>query len=123
MLNLIWKGKVTYSTRARPAEEAVHDLNEKLTVSLSLKIPERPVLFCQNGALACFSNGLPLHEYQAVDIQRICDQEGEQVATEKGSRYILAYDMGLGKPVTMVVLVCGHRKPAPNSSIIPIPCD
>ncbi|KAJ7259896.1 P-loop containing nucleoside triphosphate hydrolase protein [Mycena rebaudengoi] len=97
----------TSAPRARPAwpaEEAVHDLNEKLTVSLSLKIPDNPVLFCRNGALACFSNGLPLHEYQAVDLQRICDREGEQVATGKGSGYILAYDMGLGKTVTMVAL-------------------
>jgi hypothetical protein len=89
----------TSAPRARPAwpaEEAVHDLNEKLTVSLSLKIPDNPVLFCRNGALACFSNGLPLHEYQAVDLQRICDREGEQVATGKGSGYILAYDMGYG---------------------------
>jgi hypothetical protein len=53
---------------ARLAEEAVHDLNKKLTMSLSMKILESPVLFCQNGALACCSNGLPLHEYQAVDI-------------------------------------------------------
>ncbi|KAJ7227949.1 hypothetical protein C8J57DRAFT_1252186 [Mycena rebaudengoi] len=65
---------------AQLAEEAVCDLNEKLTVSLSLKIPESPALFCRNGALAGFSNGLPLHEYQAVDIQRICDREGEQVS-------------------------------------------
>jgi 2-hydroxychromene-2-carboxylate isomerase len=81
---------------ARLAEEAVCDLNEKLTVSLSLKIPESPALFCRNGALAGFSNGLPLHEYQAVDIQRICDREGEQVTTGKGSGYILAHEMGHG---------------------------
>jgi hypothetical protein len=67
---------------ARLAEEAVCDLNEKLTVSLSLKIPESPALFCRNGALAGFSNGVT--DYHCLNT-RLSIYKGSATARESKS--------------------------------------
>ncbi|KAJ7046167.1 P-loop containing nucleoside triphosphate hydrolase protein [Mycena alexandri] len=87
-------------SRASKSEpDAVRFLNKQLTVSLS-NIANDPVLICSRGPLAVFENGKCLHEYQAVDLQRMRARELE------GKGTILAYDMGLGKTVTTIALIC-----------------
>ncbi|KAJ6602368.1 P-loop containing nucleoside triphosphate hydrolase protein [Mycena sp. CBHHK59/15] len=93
-----------------PGPKAVRYLNRKLTESFA-SIPDIPVLICRNGAVAVFADGMLLHAYQAMDLQRMCDREAESISTGKGSGYILGYDMGLGKTVTSIALICSRRSP------------
>ncbi|KAJ7184585.1 P-loop containing nucleoside triphosphate hydrolase protein [Mycena filopes] len=90
----------------KPKLNPVKYLNTQLTASL-FDISNDPVLICSKGALAIFENGKTLHEYQAVDLQRM---RARELAGESGT--ILAYDMGLGKTVTTIALIC-IQKSAP----------
>ncbi|KAJ7115245.1 P-loop containing nucleoside triphosphate hydrolase protein [Mycena epipterygia] len=98
------------SQRVHPptGRKAVQYINKKLEASFA-SIPDDPVLICRNGSLAIFENGESLRDYQARDVQRMCDREAEGAST------ILAYDMGLGKTVASIALVCSRRSAAPNA--------
>ncbi|KII86289.1 hypothetical protein PLICRDRAFT_56026 [Plicaturopsis crispa FD-325 SS-3] len=79
-----------------------------------------PPLLCREN-IFMFKNGSSLKPYQAVDVQRLHDREegGHICGSPNNTGFVLAYDMGLGKTVVTIALVCKRPLRSNTDGVVP----